>query len=205
MEDQSNVEKIAGSLTVNSVLTMIATYAPSMGTMPLVYLSALLPILSASMAGARHAKRMESAFKDIDIKLRGMQSQIASISDAQYKFINESIITLSHTTDDNKISLLKAAIVNGVKDHNISDHEASIVSRVIRDISWLEAMKLIEVCNYKDVIYLPENGGATIGTDSLFIKDNSVDSEVINGLINLGLLVAGASGWGGTIKESLNR
>ena len=97
------LEKITGSLPVQGSLAVVA--ALSGGP-----LAALLPVLATTLASQRQAKRIEAAISQIQDALRGQEEYLEQMSDAQYKLINEAVLTILHTTDDNKIALLKVVV-----------------------------------------------------------------------------------------------
>lgn len=179
MKKASNIEKLSGSLATSGGATIIAALSGG----PIA--AALLPLLTSTLANGRHKKRMEAALKDLEEQFKKMGDQLNHITDAQYKFINESIITMLHSPDDAKIEFLKEGIKKSAASDRISLHEAGLISRILRDITVEELTFLIE-CNGQKIVFHtnPVDG-------CLNISKLTSDGERATGLIALGLLTKG--------------
>ena len=175
MNKATSLEKVVSSLTVGGAATLTAAIAGGP-------VAALLPLLITTLANDRHKKRVENALSQLDEDLSKISDKLENISDAQYKFINESIITILHSPDDNKIEFLKNGINQAAVNDRINLHQAGLLSRVLRDITVEELTFLIE-CSGKKIIFhdAPKD-------DCINIKKLSVDDERARGLIALGLL-----------------
>lgn len=186
MEKATELEKVAGSLTVSTAATITAALAGGP-------IAALLPILTATLANQRHKVRVEKALSQIEKDLSEHSNTLQNLSDAQYKFINESIITILHSPDDLKINFLKKGIQQASARDRIDLHQAGLLSRILRDITVEEITFLIE-CKGNKVIFHEEPK-----TDCLNIKKLSIDEEKARGLISLGLLTRETEGvsWDG--------
>jgi hypothetical protein len=174
MEKESKLEKYSGSLPVNITVSTIAALAGGP-------VAALLPILTGSLANKRHQNRVIKAIKDIESDLSEVIDKVQELSDAQYKFINETIITILHSPDDEKIKYLKEAIKNSMLSTNLELHDAGVISRVLRDITACELVFLIE--NHKTKIVFHDNENKEYKKISPF----SEAGEKARGLINQGL------------------
>lgn len=172
------LEKISGSLITQSTLTGLAAY---IGTP----LSALLPVLSGSLASNRHVKRVEKTLSEINEKFCEQEEKIKNISDSQYKLINETILTILQTTEDEKIKYLKRVIENSINEEAIPITLASQLSRIIRDISAEEITFLSKNINYNKVVFVEDSN---VESD-LYIEPHSHQSTLAAGLISMGLLV----------------
>lgn len=175
MKQPTDLEKVTGSLAVVGTATIAAAIAGGPA-------AALLPLLLATLASTRHKKRVESALSQIEKDLNKFPDKLENISDAQYKFINESIITILHSPDDSKIEFLKNGINRAAVNDRINLHQAGLLSRILRDITVEELTFLIE-CSGKKIIFheTPKDG-------YISIKKLSMDDERARGLISLGLL-----------------
>lgn len=178
MEKASNIEKISGSLATSSVATIIAACFGGP-------VAALLPVLTPTLANGRHKKRMEAALIEVEKQLTTQGNELNNITDAQYKFIHESIITMMHSPDDAKIEFLKEGIKNSAASNRLSLHEAGLISRILRDITVEELTFLIE-CNGQKIVFHanPVDG-------CMHISKLTSDGERATGLIALGLLTKG--------------
>ncbi len=175
MKKESLLEKTTGSLATSTGSALIAAVT---GTP----VAALLPVLTATLANGRHKARVEEALSDLNDKLTAHGEEISKISDAQYKFINESIVTILHSPDDKKIEYLKNGIVNFDSTSRMNLHNAGLISRVLRDITIEEIAFLIK---YKDmkIGFHEQSDNGCINFDK-----RSKDGELATGLIGLGLL-----------------
>lgn len=174
------VERISGSLAIEAVMTAVAAAA---GTP----LAALLPVLGKSLAAERHKLRVEATLRDMNDVLASHEAQLRSLTDQQYKFINETVLAMLHTTSEEKMALLRNAVQNGLAAVELPSQEAVFLSRIIRDISFEEANFLIQNFNYKR-IWLNETAHDYDGRNTLVIKPNTTEGHVVLGLIMLGLI-----------------
>lgn len=184
---QTSVERIAGSLPVDAALSAIAAAAGS----PLV---ALLPVLGKSLAAERQRLRVEATLRDMDELLRRHEQQLAALTDQQYKFINEAILALLHTTSEQKMALLKNAVQNGLTADELPSQEAVFLSRIVRDISHEETQFLLRNFSYER-IWLNETEPGKNERKTLLVKPNTTDGQIVLGLVTLGLVTAAEPTW----------
>lgn len=180
LEQPTSVEKATGNLGTGVALTTVAALAGG----PLV---ALLPVLANTLAAERQKKRVEAALLLIDETLNAHSKILKSLTDSQYKLVNETVLALLHTSDDAKIEYLRRVVDNTLtRGENIRPQESVVLSRVIRDISAHEADFLIKNFHY-DRIQLATNI-AEHERKVLVISPDSEEGLVVVGLISLGLL-----------------
>ena len=82
LKPPSSLENVASNPITQSVFAMIATTGP---------LAALLPVLATTLAATRHTQRVEKALSSITETLSKQGKDIESISEGQYKLINEIV------------------------------------------------------------------------------------------------------------------
>lgn len=190
MEQESNIEKVAGNLTTDVALSLFATLAGG-------YLAPLLPVLTSSLASTRHSHRIRNAIVDLNGKLSRMEADIYRLNDSQFKLIGEAVRTLTSTVNDEKIELLKSCIVNTVDAEGIDDSEAVAVARALRDISTKQFKVLEKYRNSERIlIYEVEAPENTAGTETWLLTGTD-EATAIFELSALGLLAIEASGAGG--------
>ena len=175
MKKPSILETVAGSLPVTAGVTAFAT---AVGGATL----ALLPVLTSTLAGERHKKRVQAALEDINKRLSKIESFDKSLTDPQYTLINEIVLTILNTPDDEKIKHLKEAVFSTPLEKTLTMHDATVISRVLNAISIGELALLIE-CHGRDIIFTQEPIDGFYNIDKF-----SLDGERALGLINLGLL-----------------
>jgi hypothetical protein len=181
------MEKIAGNLAVEAALTAIAAAA---GTP----LAALLPVLGKSLASERQKLRVEATLREMNDLLLKHESNLAALTDQQYKFINEAVLALLHTTNESKMGFLRNAVHNGLSTPEMPDQEAVFLSRVIRDISADEAQFLIANFRYER-IWFNETEPAERDRPTLAVKPNTHDGQITLGLLTLGVLTTAEPTW----------
>ncbi|MEO8120528.1 MAG: hypothetical protein ABI606_14575 [Rhodoferax sp.] len=181
------LEKTAGSLPVEAALTAIAAAA---GTP----LAALLPVLGNCLASGRQKQRVETTLREMNDVLLSHEAQLAALTDQQYKFINEAVLTLLHTTNESKMRFLRNVVHNSLSASELPDQEAVFLSRVIRDISADEAQFLIENFGYKR-IWLNDSEPGENEQSTLAVKPNTPSGQVALGLLSLGLLTTAEPTW----------
>jgi len=184
LEKPSILEKVSGSLVTQAGVTALAAYV---GTP----LAALLPVLSNSLASGRHTKRVEKALSEINEVLANQVEAIRNLSDSQYKIINEAVLTILQTTQEEKIEYLKSIITNNIKEEKVSIVFALQISRILRDISAEELTFLIQHFKYSRIVFDQE----PMNDQELKVETNSDQGILVSGLISMGLVVPGAATW----------
>jgi len=182
LEKPSLLETISGSLPVVSTATVLATYV---GTP----LAALLPVLSQSLASERHKKRVEKALEEIELVLSQQEEKLKELSDSQYKLINEVILTILQTTEQEKIEFLKATIRKALNQEQVSTSTVTQISRVLRDITVDELIFLMKYSHFSRIIF----SGQPMNDLELLVDVHSKEGVIVSGLISLGLMVPGAA------------
>ena len=190
------MEIIAGGLPVQATLTAVAALAGGP-------LAALLPVLASTLAAERQRKRVEAALADIERTLLAQREKLSSLTDGQYKFVNEVVLTLLHTTDKEKIELLKRAVRNGLDLTEMPDHDSVYLSRIIRDISAQEADFLTKNFGMQR-IWLNEKPMAEGRVSTIAVDPGTIDGQIVSGLITLGLVSTAEPTWddSGLLKYS---
>jgi hypothetical protein len=180
IESASALEKAAGSLTVGAALAVVSAAA---GTP----LAALLPVLASTLASQRQKQRVEATLAGMNESIAKHQAQLAVLTDQQYKFINEAVLALLHTTNESKMEFLRNVVHNGLSTTGMEDHEAVFLSRVIRDISAEEAHFLIENFGYER-IWLNDSEPGKSERPTLAVLPDSQNGRLVLGLLTLGLV-----------------
>jgi hypothetical protein len=187
---RSSVEALAGSLATESALTLIAAIAGGP-------IAPLLPVLANSLAANRQQERVKKALQEINAVLTTHEAAIRSLTDEQYKLINESVLAILTTTQSEKILLLRNAIKNALSLDDIAPQDAVMVSRVIRDISVEEASFLARAFSYQAIELSDATQGEVLDTSVLRVPTASADALSVSGFVSLGLLAPSEAPWNG--------
>ncbi|MCA3002824.1 MAG: hypothetical protein ING66_11085 [Rhodocyclaceae bacterium] len=183
----TGLERAAGSLTADVSLTLVAAAAGSP-------LAALLPVLGKTLAAERQRKRVEATLVAMDELLKAHSRQLEELTDPQYKFVNESILALLHTTNERKMALLKNAVRNGLVESDLPSQEAVFLSRIVRDISHEEVDFLARNFAYHR-IWLSETPAGEHEVPTVAVTPQSPDGQIVVGLISLGLVMPAEATW----------
>jgi hypothetical protein len=186
LKPASKTETIMGSLPVEIALTAVSAIAGGP-------LAALLPPLAKSLAAGRQKQRLETALIEVNSFLEKHEKALISFTDEQYKLINETILALLHTISEEKISYLKNAIRNVVELKDIESQEATVLSRVLRDISANEANFLFANFAYDRINVSSIEAEHKIKV--LNIKPDTHESLIVTGLVSLGILEKAEPTW----------
>ena len=186
LEPPSRLEVVAGHPATEAALTYVGAASGN----PLL---ALLPPLAKSLASERQRQRVEGALADINATLTKHESLLRTLSDEQYKLINESILALLHTTSVSKIQYLRRAVANSLTATDVLPQEAIVLSRVIRDISAEEADFVLKNFQYDRVQVSSSADG--YGQTHLRVSPDSPEGLVAVGLVSLGLLAEAEPTW----------
>lgn len=182
------LERIAGHPAAEAALTYLGVAA---GTP----LAALLPVLAKSLASERQRLRVESTLAEMEKMLTQHESEIRSLTDAQYKLLNETLLALLHTTEVEKFQYLRRAVSNTLREHELIPQDAAVLSRIVRDISVAEAAFVLQNFGFNR-IWLTTEENETSGR-ALLVKPSSPEAVVVSGLTSLGLLLSGSSDFAG--------
>ena len=178
MEDESALEKLTGSVFTKAGLAAVAA---SVGTP----LAALLPVLSETLAAGRHKERVGNELRRIDLILEVHRHRLDTLTDSQYKLMNEIVLAVLQNTEDEKADYLCRAIENGISHNELNHTISSQVSRALRDMTAGELAFVIENSKYT-IMVGPITGD--IGEGIKIINRNSDEMVYVTGLMGLGVL-----------------
>ncbi|MBI3480662.1 MAG: hypothetical protein HY016_09970 [Nitrosomonadales bacterium] len=185
MEKPSVVERIAGSLATKAGATWLAATAP-----PATLVAIFIPLLGDTLAFGRYQERIGKSISMIEADLTALGARIENLTDAQFKFINETILTILQTLEEEKLAYLRSAVLACVSTPGMTHKEASVISRVIRDISADEIRLLVSSFQYRGVVV--SIGGkaetASYSKDMVILQKTPDSVMLVSGLISLGLL-----------------
>ncbi|MDX1462199.1 MAG: hypothetical protein R3359_04015 [Marinirhabdus sp.] len=190
MEEKTYLEKVCGNMGTVMATTLIAASGG-------IYLAPLLPVLTGSISNSRAEKRVEKALEDLNVRLSEYENQIQNMTDNQYKLIGEIVSSIMQCTSEPKIELLKNAAVGCLQIKQVEDHEASVLSRILRDITILEYKFLITLSKFSEIVVRSsplENFKLREGM--VEFKPKSPEAQLLNNLERLNLLRTVISGFG---------
>ena len=178
LDKETPLEKVTGSTVTTAAVTLLAA---QVGTP----LAALLPVLTGALASERHKKRVEKAIRELESELEAQKEKLKFVTDSQYKIINEAILAVFQTLDEEKLLYLRRVVTNAIDAKDIESLEAVLLCRVVRDISAEEVKFVLDNFSYKYI----EIGGKYEWEDTLFIPEGTRGAIIANGLFALGVLV----------------
>ncbi len=192
-KNKSMIERISGSTLVQALLTIIGAANPTM--LP----ASLLPVLSNSLAASRYKERIDQQFQEIKEILDCNEEKLRNITDEQFQIINDLITISLQTINQKKLEYLKYAVSNSIRDSKTTHKEASMIGRIIRDISAEEAYFLINNFEYKAIALNNEIGGTFEGDERTLVINRGCSQEesLVIGLMSIGLLVNHGGTWDG--------
>lgn len=180
MSEKSMVEKVSNSLPVNAAATAVGIFGAT-----ITPLAAFIPFLVKSLGSSRQTKRLEKMMQELETVLERQSEQIESLTDDQYKVVNEAISAAFYTINEDKLEFLKRTIMNSINDPDLVASASDLLSRIVRDISADEARFIVRNASYKSIsvedVSEPLEG-------VLFLKRGSAEETILSGLINLGLV-----------------
>ena len=178
----TGVEEISGHIVTQTALAAISAIAAGP-------LAALLPVLAGSLAAERQKARVEKCLAEIDTILQVHSESIRSLSDEQYKLINESVLAPLQTTQQKKLDYLRSVVANSLSAQGLKFQEVAVLSRVIRDISAEEADYLLQSFQYQGIHLMATAEGQEFTDNILRVNPASRDALIVAGLMSLGILV----------------
>ncbi|MCZ8074515.1 MAG: hypothetical protein O9341_10315 [Paucibacter sp.] len=196
LKPPSSLERLAGNPATEAGLTLAANAMAAMSTAaPL--LTPLIPVLAKSLAAERQRKRVEAAILEMSATLESQAQAITNLTDAQFKLINESVLSVLSSTQTEKLAYLKRVARNTAQDSTISDQEAIALSRVVRDISAEEIEMLLRSFGYERIRIGHQDATVEGDGKTLRITFNTPNAFCVSGLLSLGVLSPGEDSWGG--------
>lgn len=190
VEKPTTAENVMGNLPANLAVTALAAvlpYVQSEAGIAAVAAASLLPPLFNSIPDQRYKVRQDEWRHNVSQDLEKLLSQIAALTDEQYHLMNEIVGIASQTINATKLEYLRSAVRNTACMKDLASQEASLLGRLIRDISAHEADFVLQHFGY-DYVFVGSN--ASDWLNSFNIEENSDDSLVVRGLAGLGILVA---------------
>jgi len=182
------LERIAGHPALEAALTFVGAAS---GTP----LAALLPVLMKSLASERQRLRVESTLSEMAAILSKHEDRLRTLSDPQYKLLNETLLALLHTTEVEKYQYLRRAVANTLFESELVAQDAAVLSRTVRDMSAAEAAFVIRNFGFSRV-WLTTAENETDGK-ALLVEPNSHEAVIVSGLASLGLLLSSSSDYAG--------
>jgi hypothetical protein len=183
MREPTAVERVSGNLLTKAGLTLIATAS---GTP----LSALLPLLSESLAGRRHSARIEKSLEDVHSILKEHEEALQQLTDPQYKLLNEVVLSIMQSTEDGKLKYLRRAIKRGLEAPEIDHTVAAQASRALRDMTAGE-LGFVIAHSQQTIMVGPVTGN--LADDTHVVDRYSEEISYVSGLLGLGILVPAGS------------
>lgn len=131
--------------------------------------------------------RLNNALNDINEVLESHEKKIRSLTDGQFKLINEAVLALLQTTSSEKIQYLKHTVINSLDAPVIASEEAITLSRIIRDISAQEIDFIVKNFTYERIQLGFAQGD--LPKNILIVKAGGNEELIITGLMSLGLII----------------
>lgn len=176
--EKSAVEKLSGALTTGVLMTAVGVVSGNP-------LAAFLPLLAATPAARRHKDRIEKSLTELHERLLPLESQLATLTDAQFQYVGELAGSIIRSTNEKKIEVLKHAIERGVASAEPIERFGTQLARLLRDITPEEAAFLLEHEKYKEILI---DFDAKNESGVVTVKRGTPDYELLGGLLTLGLL-----------------
>jgi hypothetical protein len=185
MTEKTILEKASSNLPVNVVANAIGIFGAT-----IVPVAAFVPFLVQTLASGRQSQRLEMMFAELNAVIGSHSEKMKELSDDQYKLVNEAISAAFYTINEQKLLLLKNAMMVAVEEPDIAASASDALSRAIRDISADEARFIVDNFRYTK-LYIAL--GESPDDKSLVIRPGSNEELLLSGLISLGLVYARAS------------
>jgi len=192
----SKLERVAGNPAIEMALTAAGAVAGGV-------LAPLLPVLAKSLAASRQEQRINAALAEISAVLDEHHKALEQLSDPQYKLLNEVILSVLHTTENEKLAYLKRALKRTLYASELKAHEAIVLSRMVRDISADEAAFLLRTFQFERII-VTEELNLEVNANGIRVHRASAEGLCATGLVSLGILAPTEDFWGGATAFSFS-
>lgn len=182
-EEPTALEKLTGNVITQAGLAAVAA---SVGTP----LAALLPVLAGTLAAGRHRLRVEKALERINATISAHPRKLHTLTDPQYKLMNEVVLAVLQNTEEEKIEYLHRAMIAGLERSEISHTISAQISRALRDMTAGE-LAFVIAHSEKAIMIGPVSGD--LASNIALIDRNSEDMIYVSGLMGLGILTPAGS------------
>lgn len=192
----SALEKISEqSVAINAASAIGGTLLPELAPV-----FALIPALADSAAGKRQSARIFAAIRNVDTDLQNLREQVDAMNDEQFQLSSDLVVQILATTNQEKLNLLRQAIVNNVTDAAVAQNSAEQLARLIRDISTSEASLVVDLFRFAAVAIVDDPDFSV--PDGMYrVTPGTTEARQVEGLIHLGLLQSHVSSWDYTRYE----
>jgi len=150
-------------------------------------LGAICGALHATAAGKHHQEQVERTLLRIRSDLAGLANQLEELREPQLKLVMETLRTITETMNEEKQEYLARAVSNCVQHGNYSDYQATLLGRLIRDISADEILLLSQGVRTKGFLTTSRRGPGQEHYTVVIVSDLQ-DYDQIHSLVNMRLL-----------------
>ena len=190
MPTKSQLESIAGNLATKTAANAFAVFGATVTP-----LAAFVPFLVDSLASRQQAERLEQMLQELNAIVQAHRNEVLSMSDDQYKVVNEAIAAAFYTVDKEKLRHLRSAAKNALLKAELTRGTSDALSRLVRDISASEVQFLLVNFHHSEISLWGESTPPSEAVPGHLVLPNSADEFCMSGLINLGLLYPKTSRW----------
>lgn len=128
---------------------------------------------------------MEEELDKINTILSAHRHRLNTLTDPQYKLMNEIVLAILQNTEDEKVKYLRRAVAAGLECTEINHTIAAQVSRALRDMTAGELAFAVENV-HKTIIIGPVSNGD--GANEKIVDRYSDEMVYVSGLLGLGVL-----------------
>jgi hypothetical protein len=180
-DPKTALEKFFGHPATEAAGTILALFYP---------IAAPLPALTNRFASGRFAKRIEDTMTELNTELVA-QGKVDTFSDEQCALAAGIVETMFRTIEEQKLRMLKAAVLN-IADSNYLEHfDAQNFSRILRDLSAAEMSFLAKNREFSSISFARSN--AENADRVIYLDRGSADGVIARSLINHGLFARSPS------------
>lgn len=151
-------------------------------------LGAVFGALLSTAAAERTQERIDRTFIKIKTQLEIHENKLETLSEPQLKLVMETIRTVTETMNEEKLDFLIEAVSNCVTGDYCSDYEASVLGRLVRDISADEIRLLSLAASEEHGIVAASRRGRGQEGFMVIIVSALEDYDQIQSLLNMRLL-----------------
>jgi hypothetical protein len=178
-EEKSLIEKVATHPATQVAMTLVAVANPAVAA------GALLPVLTGALGYIEAERRIKAWNADVDARLRLMSDHLNRFSEAQWRLTIGIIQTAQSTVEQEKLRMLKAAVLNVAGSDYIEHFEAQEFTRILRDAS---AADIAFLAQHRGVREFTFHQGGTLREGLVRINLDGSENSIARNLITLGIL-----------------
>lgn len=196
MKEPSTIVGTSSNPGVQMAVAAAAAAAATGGPVAAV-VATMLQSLFTGAAGAAITKNIEAAVIALDEELSALKDEQSKMTAQQILVAHQAVREMVVSIDQTRLDTLRRVAIGAVKDSDLSENDAYVIARVLRDVTPGEINFLNQYFRYSQIYLLQQSFGGELNpatrdeivTEGGYILDEANgEVQLIEGLVRTGLM-----------------